>query len=130
MPESLEYAGITYVQGNAAFADSGGSSSSEDNSITSVQASKILVASGSTPFRPGGNHLTGRECLTVILITPCLIYPEIVERRQYQMDLEEVEAGDATRDQIADQIRVRVERLKKIDPMRATMVVKQMIKSS
>ena len=58
------------------------------------------------------------------------IVQEIVERRQYQMDLEEVGSGDATRDQIADQIRVRVEHLKKIDPMRATMVVKQMMKSS
>jgi hypothetical protein len=58
------------------------------------------------------------------------IVQEIVERRQYQMDLEAVGAGDATRDQIADQIRVRVEHLKKIDPMRATMVVKQMMKSS
>ena len=52
------------------------------------------------------------------------IVQEIVERRQY---LEEVGAGDATRDQIADQIRVRVEHMKKIDPIRATMVVKQMM---
>jgi len=58
------------------------------------------------------------------------IYQEIVERRQYQMDLEEVGAGDATRDQIANEIRVRVEHLKKIDPIRATMVVKRMIESS
>lgn len=58
------------------------------------------------------------------------IVEEIVERRQYQSDLEEVGAGDATRDQIADQIRVRAEHLKKIDPMRATKVVKQMMKSS
>ena len=83
MPESLEYAGITYVQ-------------------------------GMLPL----NTLFDQ------------IVQEIVERRQYQMDLEEVGSGDATRDQIADQIRVRVEHLKKIDPMRATMVVKQMMKSS
>eukprot|EP00986_Skeletonema_menzelii_P010392 scaffold5067_cov161-Skeletonema_menzelii.AAC.4 len=61
----LEYAGISYVQGNAAFADSGGSSSlfitSDDNSITSIQASKILVASGSTPFRPGGIPFDGKR---------------------------------------------------------------------
>ena len=54
----LEYAGITYIAGNAAFADSGGSSSlfvtSSDNFITNVQAKKILIATGSTPFRPGG----------------------------------------------------------------------------
>jgi len=61
----LEYAGITYVQGNAAFADSGGSSSlfitAEDNSISTIQASKVLVASGSTPFRPGGIPFDGRR---------------------------------------------------------------------
>jgi NAD(P) transhydrogenase len=54
----LEYAGITYITGNAAFADSGGSSSlfvtSSDNFITNIQAKKILIATGSTPFRPGG----------------------------------------------------------------------------
>ncbi len=58
------------------------------------------------------------------------IYQEIIERRQYQMDLEEVGAGDVTRDQIANEIRVRVEHLKKIDPIRATMVVKRMMESS
>jgi len=61
----LEYAGITYVQGNAAFADSGGSSSlfvtAEDNSITTIQASKILLATGSTPFRPGGIPFDGKR---------------------------------------------------------------------
>ncbi len=58
------------------------------------------------------------------------IYQEIIERRQYQMDLEEVGAGDVTRDQTANEIRVRVEHLKKIDPIRATMVVKRMMESS
>jgi len=61
----LEYAGITYVQGNAAFADSGGSSSlfvtAEDNSITTIQASKTLLATGSTPFRPGGIPFDGKR---------------------------------------------------------------------
>lgn len=61
----LEYAGITYVQGNAAFADSGGSSSmfvtAEDNSISTIQASKILIATGSTPFRPGGIPFDGKR---------------------------------------------------------------------
>jgi NAD(P) transhydrogenase len=54
----LEYAGITYVQGNAAFSDSGGSSSlfvtASDSSISTIQAKKVLIATGSTPFRPGG----------------------------------------------------------------------------
>jgi hypothetical protein len=58
------------------------------------------------------------------------IYQEIVERRQYQIDLEDVGSGEATRDLNANEIRVRVEHLKKIDPMRATLVVQQLMKSS
>jgi NAD(P) transhydrogenase len=61
----LEYAGVTYAKGNAAFADSGGSSSlfitAEDNSISTIQASKILIATGSTPFRPGGIPFDGKR---------------------------------------------------------------------
>lgn len=50
------------------------------------------------------------------------IYQEIVERRQYQIDLEEIEAGLETRDQVANEIKVRVERLKKMDPVRAALI--------
>ncbi|KAL9189856.1 hypothetical protein ACHAXT_009531 [Thalassiosira profunda] len=61
----LEYAGVTYVQGHAAFADSGGSSSlfvtAEDNSISTLTADKILLATGSTPFRPGGIPFDGKR---------------------------------------------------------------------
>ena len=61
----LGYAGVTYIQGAAAFADSGGSSSlfvtKEDNSISTIQASKILLATGSTPFRPGGIPFDGKR---------------------------------------------------------------------
>ncbi|KAL7536694.1 hypothetical protein ACHAWF_005544 [Thalassiosira exigua] len=61
----LDYAGVTYVQGSAAFADSGGSSSlfvtSDDNSISTLSADKILIATGSTPFRPGGIPFDGRR---------------------------------------------------------------------
>ena len=64
----LEYAGVTYVQGAAAFADSGGSSSlfvtDSDNFITTLNAEKVLIATGSTPFRPGGIPFDGkRKCL-------------------------------------------------------------------
>ena len=61
----LEYAGVTYVQGTAAFADSGGSSSlfvtDSDNFITTLNADKILIATGSTPFRPGGIPFDGKR---------------------------------------------------------------------
>ena len=61
----LEYAGVTYVQGYAAFADSGGSSSlfvtDSDNFITTLNADKILIATGSTPFRPGGVPFDGKR---------------------------------------------------------------------
>jgi len=62
----LEYAGVTYVQGYAAFADSGGSSSlfvtdGDDQSISTLTAAKILIATGSTPFRPGGIPFDGKR---------------------------------------------------------------------
>mmetsp|Transcript_32360 Transcript_32360/g.67862 ORF Transcript_32360/g.67862 Transcript_32360/m.67862 type:complete len:619 (+) Transcript_32360:400-2256(+) len=61
----LEYAGVTYVQGYAAFADSGGSSSlfitDVDQSIATLRADKILIATGSTPFRPGGIPFDGKR---------------------------------------------------------------------
>ncbi|KAL7534966.1 hypothetical protein ACHAXR_006176 [Thalassiosira sp. AJA248-18] len=61
----LEYAGVTYVQGHAAFSDSGGSSSlfitASDNSIATLNAEKTLIATGSTPFRPGGIPFDGKR---------------------------------------------------------------------
>lgn len=61
----LEYAGVTYVQGYATFADGGGSSqlfiTADDNSITTLDADKILIATGSTPFRPGGIPFDGKR---------------------------------------------------------------------
>lgn len=61
----LDYAGVTYVQAHAAFSDSGGSSSlfvtAENNICSTVQADKILLATGSTPFRPGGVPFDGKR---------------------------------------------------------------------
>ena len=52
----------------------------------------------------------------------------LVERRQYQMELEEIGAGEETRDQIVNEIRIRVEHLKKIDPKRAALIVQRVLK--
>jgi len=61
----LEYAGVTYVKAHAAFSDSGGSTSlfvtAEDNVCATVQAEKILLATGSSPFRPGGIPFDGKR---------------------------------------------------------------------
>jgi hypothetical protein len=78
----------------------------------------------------GGDEV---ECNTSHLLANTLfdqIEQEILERRQYQMQLEEFGAGELTRDQIANEIRVRVEHLKKIEPLRATKVVQRLMKSS
>jgi len=62
---NLEYAGVSYVEGFAAFADSGGSSSlfitSDDKAISTLTADKVLIATGSTPFRPGGIPFDGKR---------------------------------------------------------------------
>lgn len=61
----LEYAGVTYVKAHAAFSDSGGSTSlfvtADDNICATVQADKILLATGSSPFRPGGIPFDGKR---------------------------------------------------------------------
>ena len=70
----LEYAGVTYVQGFASFADgdrtssslvvttdSGSGGSSGVGSISTLNAKKILIATGSTPFRPGGIPFDGKR---------------------------------------------------------------------
>ena len=60
----LEYAGVTYCQGLAEFADGGGDSlfvTTEDNSISTVNARNIMIATGSTPFRPGGIPFDGKR---------------------------------------------------------------------
>lgn len=56
------------------------------------------------------------------------IYQEINERRQYQMELETIGAGEETRDRIINEIRIRVEHLKKIDPKRAALIVQRVLK--
>jgi len=61
----LEMAGVTYRQGFAAFADSGGTDSlivtSTDGLSSIVRANKILLATGSKPFRPGGIPFDGKR---------------------------------------------------------------------
>ncbi len=105
---------------NNAFEAKGGKCLPED--LTGIPAEAVAPANaellrGDSASHPQANTLFDQ------------IYQEIIERRQYQMDLEEVGAGDVTRDQTANEIRVRVEHLKKIDPIRATMVVKRMMES-
>lgn len=54
----LEDANVDYIQGLAAFADDGESTSffvsKSDLSIETIRASNILIATGSTPYRQGG----------------------------------------------------------------------------
>lgn len=101
---------------NIAFETKGGKCLPED--LTGIPAG----ASATSLMRNDASHKPANTLFDHIV-------QEIVERRQHQMDLEEVGAGDATRGQIANEIRLRVEHLKKIDPIRAAMVVKRMMKS-
>lgn len=59
----LEFAGVQYIEGFASFPDGGGTNSlfltSSDNSVSVVNADKILIATGSTPFRPAGIPFDG-----------------------------------------------------------------------
>jgi NAD(P) transhydrogenase len=59
----LAFCGVQYVRGFASFPDSGGTKSLivdyEDHSIETIKADKILIATGSTPFRPEGIPFDG-----------------------------------------------------------------------
>ena len=61
----LEFAGVTYIEGLAAFPDSGGTNSlsveHSDGSVQIVRADKYLLATGSKPFRPGGIPFDGKR---------------------------------------------------------------------
>jgi NAD(P) transhydrogenase len=61
----LEEAGIEYVEGLSSFADDGGSHSllvsKPDFAVETISADKILIATGSTPFRQGGVPFDGNR---------------------------------------------------------------------
>lgn len=59
----LKYAGVKYIEGFASFPDSGKATdlfvTKSDNSVTTVKANNVLIATGSKPFRPGGIPFDG-----------------------------------------------------------------------
>lgn len=61
----LEFAGVTYIEGLAAFPDSGGTDTLSvivpDDSVQIVKADKYMLATGSKPFRPGGIPFDGKR---------------------------------------------------------------------
>jgi NAD(P) transhydrogenase len=61
----LEMAGVMYKQGFASFPDSGGTDSilikKNDGSVETCMADKVLIATGSQPFRPDGIPFDGKR---------------------------------------------------------------------
>ena len=61
----LDFAKVSYVEGLAAFPDSGGTDTLSvelpDSSVEIVRADKFLIATGSKPFRPGGIPFDSRR---------------------------------------------------------------------
>jgi NAD(P) transhydrogenase len=61
----LEMAGVAYKQGFASFPDSGGTHSiiikKDDGSVETCKTDKVLIATGSQPFRPGGIPFDGKR---------------------------------------------------------------------
>lgn len=59
----LEFAGVELIQGFASFPDSGGTESLivayPDNTVSTVSAKNVLIATGSKPFLPGGIPFDG-----------------------------------------------------------------------
>lgn len=56
------------------------------------------------------------------------IHLEIKERREFQMEMERIGAGDETRKSTIDDIQSRIDQLKKIDTNKAADVVKMLMK--
>ena len=65
-------------------------------------------------------------------VAPCTlfeqIYQEILERRKHQMALEDLGCGEDTRQFVAQEIRERLEHLKRLDSRRALDVVQKLMK--
>ena len=57
------------------------------------------------------------------------IYNEILERREHQLAMEEMGAGEAMRESTANEIKIRLQQLRKLDPKRAVEVVQKLMKS-
>lgn len=60
----LDMAGVVRLQGFASFPDSGGTHSliiSHDDLVETISADKILIATGSNPFRPAGIPFDGKR---------------------------------------------------------------------
>jgi NAD(P) transhydrogenase len=61
----LNFAGVSFVDGFASFPDGAGTGSlfvtRPNNQVVTVKAEKILIATGSQPFRPGGIPFDGKR---------------------------------------------------------------------
>ena len=97
------------------------SSSEEKQRLARVFGTSGEVGGGEVPK----SHLSRNEKPNTLFDQ---IYQEIKERRQYQMELEAIGAGEETRDKIVNEIRIRIEHLKKIDPKRAALIVQRVLK--
>ena len=56
------------------------------------------------------------------------IFHEIKERREYQLEMERLGAGEATRQQTVNEIQSRCNQLRKVDPSRAAAVIEVLMK--
>jgi hypothetical protein len=55
------------------------------------------------------------------------IYQEIKERREYQLEMEKLGAGEATRMTTVNEIQTRINQLRRIDPNKAAVVIKMLM---
>jgi hypothetical protein len=85
-----------------------------------------LFSEGKGKCLPEEGHTTASNCaLPESLFDQ--IYQEIKERREYQLEMERLSAGEATRQTIINEIQSRINQLKRIDSTKAAVVIKMMI---
>ena len=82
------------------------------------------LASNNSAERPR----TGSSCKQLPTCLFDQVYQEIKERRAHQLEMEKLGAGEATRQSTVNEIQSRLNQLRKIDPERAAVVIKLLMK--
>ena len=82
----LDYAGVTYLSGFASFPDGGSTTSLMvtqegtgcSGGVATVQCQNVLIATGSSPFRPGGIPFDGQRVFDSDSINTLTFLPQSV----------------------------------------------------
>lgn len=87
---------------------------------------KDLTSFESHPSNGGVNDTATSKCLLPDSMFD-QIYQEVLERREHQMKMERLGAGESTRQTTVNEIQSRLNQLRKIDPQKAEVVIRMLM---